>query len=62
MLAVVGWLAFVFRIAVLIGNGAFQFAQPAQVFTNGLGLWVTGAGLVMLARAAYTMSREPVYR
>ena len=47
---------------MLIGNGAFQFAEPAQVFTNGPGLWITGAGLVMLARAAYTMSRESVYR
>ena len=62
MLAIVGWLAFVVRIVVLIGNGAFQFSEPAQVFTNGPGLWVTGAGLVMLARAAYTMSRESVYR
>ena len=62
MLAIVGWLAFAIRIVVLIGNGAFQFSEPAQVFTNGPGLWVTGAGLVMLARAAYTMSRESVYR
>ncbi len=62
MLAVVGWLAFVIRIVVLIGNGAFQFSEPAQVFTNGPGLWVTAAGLVMLARAAYTMSRESIYR
>ncbi len=62
MLAVVGWIAFAIRIAVLIGNGAFQFDEPAQVFTNGPGLWVTGAGLVMLARAAYTMSRESIYR
>ena len=37
MLAVVGWLAFAVRIAVLIGNGAFQFAEPIQVFTNGPG-------------------------
>ena len=62
ILAVGGWLAFVIRIVVLIGNGAFQFSEPAQVFTNGPGLWLTGAGLVMLARAAYTMSRESVYR
>ena len=62
MLAVVGWLAFAIRIAVLIGNGAFQFDEPAQILTNGPGLWVTGAGLVMLARAAYTMSRESFYR
>ena len=62
LLAVVAWLAFVIRILVLIGNGAFQFSEPAQVFTNGPGLWLTGIGLVMLARAAYTMSRESVYR
>ena len=62
LLAAAGWLAFVVRIAVLIGNGAFQFSEPAQVFTNGPGLWLAGAGLVMLARAAYTMSREPRYR
>ena len=62
LLAAVGWLAFVVRIIALIGNGAFQFSEPAQVLTNGPGLWVTGAGLVMLARAAYTMSRESIYR
>lgn len=62
LLAAAGWLAFVVRIVVLIGNGAFQFSEPAQVFTNGPGLWLAGAGLVMLARAAYTMSREPRYR
>lgn len=62
LLAAAGWLAFVVRIVVLIGNGAFQFSEPAQVFTNGPGLWLAGAGLVMLARAAYNMSREPRYR
>ena len=62
LLAGVGWLAFVVRIIVLRGNGAFQFAAPAQVFTNGLGLWLTGAGLAILARAAYTMSRESFHR
>jgi hypothetical protein len=62
LLAAVGWLAFVIRLAVLLGNGAFQFSEPVQVFTNGPGLWLTGAGLVMLARAAYTMTREPIYR
>jgi hypothetical protein len=62
VLAIVGWLAFAIRVVVLIGNGAFQFAQPAEVFTDGPGLWVTVAGLVMLARSAYTMSRESSYR
>ena len=61
-LAVAGWLAFVLRIVVLIGNGAFQYTEPIQVFTSSPGLWLTGIGLVMLARAAYTMSRESIYR
>ena len=62
LLAGAGWLAFAIRFVVLIGSGAFQFSEPAQVFTNCAGLWVTAAGLVMLARAAYTMSRESIYR
>ena len=61
-LAVAGWLAFAIRIVVLIGNGAFQYSEPIQVFTSSPGLWLTGIGLVMLARAAYTMSRESFYR
>jgi hypothetical protein len=61
-LAVAGWLAFAVRIVVLIANGAFQYSEPAQVFTSSPGLWLTGIGLVMLARAAYTMSRESIYR
>jgi len=61
-LAVAGWLAFALRIVVLIGNGAFQYTEPIQVFTSSPGLWLTGIGLVMLARAAYTMSRESIYR
>ena len=43
-------------------RGAFQFTEPVQVFTNGPGLWVAGIGLVILARAAYRMTREPTYR
>ena len=50
MLAVVGWLAFAIRIVVLVGNGAFQFSEPAQVFTDRAGPVGHGAGLVMLAR------------
>ena len=42
--------------------GAFRFTEPAQVFTNGPGLWVAGIGLAMLSRAAYQMTREPAYR
>jgi len=43
-------------------NGAFQFKSPADVFTNGPGVWIAALGLVVLSRAAYTMTRESVYR
>jgi len=62
LLALAGWIGFAWRIVDLALIGAFQFSQPAQVFTNGPGLWVTGLGLAVLARAAYLMTSEPVYR
>ena len=62
LLAVVGWLGFGWRVLDLLASGAFQFTEPLQVFTNGPGIWVTGIGLVILARAAYRMTREPAYR
>jgi hypothetical protein len=46
----------------LLGLGAFRFTEPAQVFTNGPGLWLTAIGLGILARAVYRMTREPHYR
>ena len=61
-LAVAGWLGFAWRLLDLLASGAFQFTEPLQVFTNGPGIWVTGIGLVILARAAYRMTREPAYR
>jgi hypothetical protein len=62
LLALAGWIAFGWRIVDLALIGAFQFSQPAQVLTNGPGLWIAGLGLAILARAAYVMTREPVYR
>ncbi len=62
ILAVVGWLGFAWRVLDLVMRGAFQFTEPLQVFTNGPGIWVAGIGLVILARAAYRMTREPTYR
>jgi hypothetical protein len=62
LLAVVGWLAFGWRVIDLLVSGAFRFTQPAQVFTNGPGLWIAGLGLATLARAVYRMTREPHYR
>jgi hypothetical protein len=62
LLAVAGWLAFVWRLVELAMLGAFQFTEPIQIFTHSPGVWVTGIGLAILARAAWTMSREPAYR
>jgi hypothetical protein len=62
ILAVAGWIGFGWRVVELALIGAFQFSAPAEVFTNGPGLWVAGLGLVILSRAAYDMTRESAYR
>jgi hypothetical protein len=62
ILAIVGWLALGWRVVQLLLADAFQFDEPAQVFTNGPGLWVAGLGLAILSRAVYQMVREPAYR
>jgi hypothetical protein len=62
LLAAVGWLALAWRVLTLLLDGAFMFAQPTEIFTNGPGLWIVGIGLTILARAAYQMTREPAYR
>lgn len=62
LLAVVGWLGLGWRILDLMLSGAFVFGEPAEVFTNGSGLWVAGLGLATLARAVYQMRAEPLYR
>ena len=61
-LAAAGWLTFAWKIIELAIIGAFQFTQPAQVFSHGPGLWLAGIGLTLLARAAFVMTREPAYR
>lgn len=62
LLAVAGWIGLAWRVVELASIGAFQFSTPAQVLTDGPGLWVAAIGLVMLSRAAYTMTRESAYR
>ena len=62
LLAVIGWVGLLWRTIDLFLVGAFSFEEPIQVFTNGPGLWVAGLGLVVLSRATYQISREPVYR
>lgn len=62
LLAVVGWVGLGWRVFELFNVGAFRFDEPAQVITNGVGLWLAGIGLAILSRAAYQMTREPHYR
>jgi hypothetical protein len=62
ILAVAGWIGFAWRVVELLLDGAFQFSTPAQVLTNGPGLWIAAVGLALLARAAYVMTRESAYR
>jgi hypothetical protein len=62
ILAAVGWIGFGWRVVDLAMVGALQFTAPAQVLTNGPGLWLAGIGLAILARAAYLMTRESAYR
>jgi hypothetical protein len=62
VLAVAGWVGFAWRIVDLAMIGALQFDQPAEVFTNGPGLWLAGLGLVVLSRAVYEMAGEPARR
>ena len=62
ILAVVGWLGLAWRVIDLLGSGAFRFAEPAQVFTNGPGLWLAGLGLAIVSRGVFVMTREPRYR
>ena len=62
LLTILGWIGLGIRFVALLLDGAFQFNEPAQVFTNGPGLWLVIVGLVILSRATYDMAREPAYR
>ena len=62
LLTVVGWIGLAVHFVGLLLDGAFQFTEPAQVFTNGPGLWLVVIGLIVLSRATYDMAREPAYR
>lgn len=62
ILGAAGWIGFTWRVVELWLLGAFQFNQPAAVFTNGPGLWLAALGLVILSRASWTMTGESAYR
>jgi hypothetical protein len=58
VIAVVGWLAFLYRILDRALAGYYSpsfFHTPLEVLTRISGLWVTAIGLVIVARAAYDM-------
>jgi hypothetical protein len=59
ILTVAGWIGLAISIIQLATAGAFSFSEPAQVFTNGPGLWLAVLGLILLSRATYDMAREP---
>ena len=62
ILSVAGWIGLAISVIQLMAAGAFSFSEPAQVFTNGPGLWLAVIGLVVLSRATYDMAREPARR
>ena len=62
VLAVAGWIGLAWQVLQLALIGAFQFQEPAEVLTNGPGLWLAGVGLAVLSRAVYEMAGEPVRR
>lgn len=62
ILAVAGWVALAWRVLDLTIIGAFQFHEPAEVLTNGPGVWLAGIGLAVLSRAVYEIAREPARR
>jgi hypothetical protein len=59
ILSVAGWIGLAISLIQLMTAGAFSFSEPAQVFTNGPGLWLAAIGLIVLSRATYDMAREP---
>jgi hypothetical protein len=57
--AVVGWIGLALRmIGVVFTPGGLETITPDRA----IGLWVSIAGLALLTRAAYLISREPEYR
>lgn len=62
VLAVAGWIGLGWQILQLALIGAFQFHEPAEILTNGPGIWLAGIGLTVLSRAVYDMASEPPRR
>jgi hypothetical protein len=60
--AVIAWLAFLYRLIDLFLQDALAFSEPLDVFTRVPGLWVTGIGLVILSRSAFDLWQAPTER
>ena len=57
--ALIGWVGLTLRAAdIVLNSGGFETVTPDR----GPGLWVSVAGLAILSRAAWQISREPQYR
>jgi hypothetical protein len=56
LLAVTGLIAYGLRIISLVTSGALR---DGFLPDRSPGLWLAGAGLIVLARAAYDIAREP---
>ena len=57
--AVVGWIGLALRMFGVVSTpGGLETITPDRA----IGLWVSIAGLALLTRAAYLISREPEYR
>ena len=61
-LAVIGWLAFLYRFVDLFLQQALAFDEPLDVVTRIPGLWLTAIGLVILGRSAYDLWQAPTGR
>ncbi len=61
-IAVVAWLAFLYRVVELVLMPALIFDQPLDVITRIPGLWITALGLVLLGRSAYELWQAPADR
>ena len=62
VLAVAGWIGLGWQVLQLALIGAFQFHQPAEILTNGPGIWLAAIGMIVLSRAVYEMASEPTRR
>lgn len=62
LIAATGWIGFGYRLVEIVTSPAFRFAEPSEIVVRMPGLWLSGIGLVILARATFEMRQEPRLR